>query len=61
MSIQETLKSPNADPRSEGLLPAKQADENLEVAEEVSLDLQSDSTRRVGAMPPETPVSDPAQ
>ena len=39
-------------PRSEGLLPADGADEQLEVAEEVSLDLQSDSARRVGALPP---------
>ena len=40
-------------PRSEGLLPADGADEQLEVAEEVSLDLQSDSARQVGAMPRE--------
>ena len=39
-------------PRSEGLLPADNADPNLDVAEEVSLDLQSDSARRVGALPP---------
>lgn len=61
MSIKDTPGTPHPDPRSEGLLPADQADANLEVAEEVSLDLQSDSTRRVGAMPPATPVSDPAQ
>ena len=46
--------------RSEGLLPTDGVDPNLEIAEEVSLDLQSDSTRRVGSLPPDTPVSDPA-
>ena len=46
--------------RSEGLLPADD-DRNLEVAEEVSLDLQSDGTRAVGAAPSDTPVSKPAE
>ena len=46
--------------RSEGLLPTDGTDPHLEVAEEVSFDLQSDSTRRVGALPPDTPVSQPA-
>ena len=53
--------SPQPDGRSEGLLPTDGPDPNLEVAEEVSLDLQSDSTRRVGALPPDTPVSKPAE
>ena len=52
---------PAADNRSEGLLPADGPDANLEVAEEISFDLQSDSTRQVGAMPPDTPVSKPAE
>ena len=52
---------PEADNRSEGLLPADGPDANLEVAEEISFDLQSDSTRKVGAMPPDTPVSKPAE
>ena len=43
--------------RSEGLLPADGADENLEVAEEVSLDVQSDSARRVGTLPPDSPAA----
>jgi hypothetical protein len=47
--------------RSEGLLPADGPDANLEVAEEISFDLQSDSTRQVGGMPPDTPVSKPAE
>lgn len=62
MSIapQPTTPHPASQPaRSEGLLPADGPDPNLEVAEEVSLDLQSDSTRKVGAMAPDTPVSKP--
>lgn len=46
--------------RSEGLLPADDADQPLEVAEEVNLDQQSDGARRVGALPDDTPVSKPA-
>ena len=52
---------PEADSRSEGLLPADGPDANLEVAEEISFDLQSDSTRQVGGLPPDTPVSKPAK
>ena len=59
MSKQTDSQSDPA-PRSEALLPADRADENLEVAEEVSLDMQSDSARSVGNMPPDTPVSKPA-
>lgn len=51
----------HTDVRSEGLLPADNANPDLEVAEEVSLDLQSDDARRVGALPPDTPVSKPAE
>lgn len=40
--------------RSEGLLPADQNDPNLQVAEEVAFDLQSDEARKVGSMPPAT-------
>ena len=47
--------------RSEGLLPTDGPDANLDIAEEVSFDLQSDSTRRVGALPEDTPVSKPAE
>lgn len=39
--------------RSEALLPADQADPNLEIAEEVSLDLQSPEARRIGQLPPD--------
>lgn len=49
-----------ADVRFEGL-PTDGSDPDLEVAEEVSFDLQSDATRRVGAMPAGTPVSKPAE
>ncbi len=52
--------TPHQGPRSEGLLPADGPDENLEVAEEVSLDLQSDATRRVGALASDTPAGKPA-
>ncbi len=51
---------PNQGTRSEGLLPADGPDENLEVAEEVSLDLQSDATRRVGTLASDTPAGKPA-
>lgn len=47
--------------RSEGLLPADAPDPNLEIAEEVAFDLQSDQARAVGAMAPDTPVSKPAE
>jgi hypothetical protein len=54
--------NPSADPaRSEGLLPADSADPPPEVAEEVSLDLQSDSTRQVGAAPPASAPGNPAE
>lgn len=53
--------TPAPAPRSEALLPADEQDASLEVAKEVSLDLQSDNTRRVGAIPPDTPVSEPAR
>lgn len=43
--------APATSARSEGLLPADPPDESLEVAEEVNLDAQSDSTRGIGAMP----------
>ncbi|NHZ98005.1 hypothetical protein [Massilia sp. CCM 8734] len=44
-----------ADVRSASLLPAggDDADERFAVAEEVSLDQQSDQARRVGALPPD--------
>ncbi|HEY0060827.1 MAG TPA: hypothetical protein VGC21_01830 [Telluria sp.] len=38
--------------RSEGLLPDQSDDRAPEVAEEVSLDLQSDQARQVGKVPP---------
>ncbi|NHZ35881.1 hypothetical protein [Massilia rubra] len=44
-----------ADVRSASLLPAgdDETDERFAVAEEVSLDQQSDQARRVGALPPD--------
>ncbi len=62
MNKQSATPQPPNDPgsRSEGLLPTDGTDPNLDIAEEVSFDLQSDSTRRVGALPPDTPVSQPA-
>ncbi len=56
-----STSSPQPDRRSPGLLPADGPDPRLEVAEEVSLDLQSDATRRVGAPPSDTPVGKPAE
>jgi hypothetical protein len=56
-----TSTSPSASPppaRPEGLLPADPS--TPEVAEEVSLDQQSDSVRRVGAAPPHVPGAAPA-
>lgn len=54
--------NPSADAhRSEGLLPADDADPPPEVAEEVSLDLQSDSTRQMGAAPPPDAPGKPAE
>ncbi|MES2899859.1 MAG: hypothetical protein V4723_09035 [Pseudomonadota bacterium] len=47
--------------RSEGLLPADEADPALEIAEEVAFDLQSDQARQVGAMPPDAPGVKPAE
>ena len=71
MSNQQKASSPSSTPaapvpqeagnRSEGLLPADGPDANLEVAEEISVDLQSDSTRQVGGMPLDTPVSKPCE
>jgi hypothetical protein len=60
---QKAAATPTSEPgnRSEGLLPADDADASLEVAEEVSLDLQSDGTRGIGAPPSDTPVSKPAE
>lgn len=52
--------SPDA-ARSEGLLPPADADPPPEVAEEVSLDLQSDSTRNIGAAPPDNAPGKPAE
>ncbi|QYF92932.1 hypothetical protein KY495_19800 [Massilia sp. PAMC28688] len=52
---------PQQDNRSESLLPADQTDPNLQVAEEVAFDLQSDEARRVGAMPKDTAQAKPAQ
>jgi actin-related protein len=53
---EQTRENPNGEiSRSEDLLPAGQADNTadgrFEVAEEVNLDQQSDSTRRVGQTP----------
>lgn len=53
--------TPGQPVRSEGLLPADEADTDLFVAEEVAFDLQSDATRRVGSMPRDTPTSKPAE
>jgi len=54
--------TPTANPvRSEGLLPADATAPPPEVAEEVSLDLQSDSTRQVGAAPPDKDPGKPAE
>jgi len=47
--------------RSEGLLPSADADPPPEVAEELSLDLQSDSTRNIGAAPPDNAPGQPAE
>lgn len=47
--------------RSEALLPADQGDPDLQVAEEVAFDLQSDASRRVGAMPKDSPQAHPAE
>lgn len=45
--------------RSEGLLPAGTSDDGrFDVAEEVNLDQQSDTTRRVGQLPPSKPADD---
>ncbi|MES2317147.1 MAG: hypothetical protein V4631_06590 [Pseudomonadota bacterium] len=60
MSNLSTPPAPEKPVRSEGLLPASEADPSLDVAEEVALDQQSDATRGVGAMPDDTPVSKPA-
>lgn len=51
---------PSTPVRSEGLLPAGQPDASLEVAEEVNLDAQSDSTRGIGAMPGQPGPADKA-
>ena len=51
---------PPAPHRSEGLLPADDDDERFDIAEEVAFDLQSDSTRRVGAMPADGGPGKPA-
>ena len=56
----EAAPPPGQPVRSEGLLPADDADQPLEVAEEVNLDQQSAGARRVGAPPDDTPVSKPA-
>lgn len=56
----ETPPPPHYPVRSEALLPADDADPNLQVAEEIAFDLQSDSARRVGALPPDSPVAKPA-
>lgn len=64
MSNEQTTPVPPTEPnksRSEGLLPIDSPDPDLEIAEEVSFDLQSDSTRRVGPLPEDTPVSNPAK
>lgn len=52
--------APGQAARSEGLLPADPSDPNLQVAEEVAFDLQSDQARRIGSMPADTPTSQPA-
>lgn len=50
---------PGAEQRSEGLLPAgKDDDGRFEVAEEVSLDQQSDALRRVGQLPDDKAADD---
>ncbi|MEO7578375.1 MAG: hypothetical protein ABIT83_12260 [Massilia sp.] len=52
----DTGAGQSADARSESLLPATPDDEDdgrYAVAEEVSLDQQSDQARRVGQLPPE--------
>lgn len=55
----EATPTPGQPVRSEGLLPADQSDPNLQVAEEVALDLQSDQARRVGSLPPDSPLMKP--
>lgn len=54
-------QQPATDVRSPGLLPADQDDPNLQIAEEVAFDLQSDGARRVGAMPADTATAKPVE
>ena len=57
----EATPTPGQSVRSEGLLPADGADPDLQVAEEVAFDLQSDEARRVGAMPADTATTKPTE
>lgn len=58
-TVSQASPSPGQPVRSEALLPADPCDPDLQVAEEVSFDLQSDEARRIGALPPDTAVSKP--
>ena len=60
-SATEAAPTPGHPVRSEALLPADEANGELNVAEEVAFDLQSDEARRIGAMPLDTSASKPAE
>lgn len=59
-SAEQAAPTPGQPVRSEGLLPADEPNASLDVAEEVSLDQQSDSARRIGALSDDTPATKPA-
>lgn len=56
----EAAPTPGQPVRSEGLLAADDDNPDLQVAEEVAFDLQSDEARRIGALPADTPAAKPA-
>ena len=57
----DAAPTPGQPVRSEALLPADESSPDLQIAEEVAFDLQSDDARRVGAMPPDTATSKPSE
>lgn len=59
-SKEQSASGPGTAARSEGLLPADENEPELQVAEEVAFDLQSDQARQVGSMPADTGISKPA-
>jgi hypothetical protein len=56
----DAAPKPGQRARSDNLLPADPDDPDLNVAEEVAFDLQSDQARKVGAMPADVTPARPA-